>query len=52
MPPYLVFHDRTLREIALRVPATLAQLAEVPGIGAKKLERYGERVLRLLAEHG
>ena len=52
VPPYLVFHDRTLREIALRVPATLAQLAEVPGIGAKKLERYGERVLRLLAEHG
>ncbi|HSM51815.1 MAG TPA: HRDC domain-containing protein, partial [Thermoanaerobaculia bacterium] len=50
VPPYLIFHDRTLKEIAARVPATLAELAGVPGVGAKKLERYGERVLRALAE--
>ncbi|MCL4836598.1 MAG: DNA helicase RecQ [Thermoanaerobaculia bacterium] len=50
VPPYLIFHDRTLQEIAARVPATLAELAGVPGVGAKKLERYGERVLRALRE--
>jgi ATP-dependent DNA helicase RecQ len=50
VPPYLIFHDRTLKEIAARVPTSPAELAGVPGVGAKKLERYGERVLRALAE--
>ena len=50
VPPYVIFHDTTLREVALRRPASLAELAEVPGIGDKKLERYGERLLEALAE--
>jgi ATP-dependent DNA helicase RecQ len=49
VPPYVIFHDATLREVALRRPATLAGLAEIPGVGAKKLERYGERLLAALA---
>jgi ATP-dependent DNA helicase RecQ len=49
VPPYVIFHDATLREIALRKPATLAELAGIPGIGDKKLERYGERLLTTLA---
>ena len=48
VPPYVVFHDTTLREMALLKPTTLAQLAQLPGIGEKKLERYGPRFLELL----
>ncbi len=48
VPPYVVFHDKTLREMALLKPTTLAQLAQLPGIGEKKLERYGPRFLELL----
>jgi ATP-dependent DNA helicase RecQ len=48
VPPYVVFHDATLREMALLRPTTLGQLAQLPGIGEKKLERYGPRFLELL----
>jgi ATP-dependent DNA helicase RecQ len=48
VPPYVVFHDRTLLELAARRPGTLAELAGVGGIGAAKLERYGEDLLALL----
>ena len=48
VPPYVVFHDATLRELAARAPASLAALEEIPGIGARKLERYGEAVLAVL----
>lgn len=50
VPPYVIFHDATLREIANRKPATLDELATLPGIGQKKLERYGEQLLAMLAE--
>jgi ATP-dependent DNA helicase RecQ len=45
VPAYVVFHDATLREIATRRPSTTQQLLDVPGIGAAKAERYGERML-------
>ena len=45
VPAYVVFHDATLREIATRRPGTNQQLLDVPGIGAAKAERYGERIL-------
>jgi len=48
VPPYVVFHDRTLLELAARRPGSLAELGEVGGIGAAKLERYGEALLELL----
>jgi ATP-dependent DNA helicase RecQ len=48
VPPYVVFHDRTLLELAARRPGSLAELAGVPGIGAAKLERYGEALLTVL----
>ncbi|KWV94991.1 DNA helicase RecQ [Erythrobacter sp. AP23] len=51
VPPYVIFHDSTLREMAAARPATTAQLAQLPGIGAKKLEAYGERFLRTIAQH-
>jgi ATP-dependent DNA helicase RecQ len=49
VPPYVVFHDSTLREIAALRPATLRELAEVNGVGEAKLERYGEAMLAALA---
>ena len=48
VPPYLIFHDRTLAEIAQTRPATLAELASVGGVGQGKLDRYGEAVLELV----
>jgi ATP-dependent DNA helicase RecQ len=48
VPPYVVFHDRTLMEIAARLPADLDALSQVSGVGAAKLERYGQAVLQVL----
>jgi ATP-dependent DNA helicase RecQ len=48
VPPYVVFHDRTLMEIAARLPADLEALSLVSGVGAAKLERYGQAVLQVL----
>jgi ATP-dependent DNA helicase RecQ len=50
VPPYVVFHDRTLLEIAGRAPDTLEALGDVPGVGPAKLDRYGPRVLELVKE--
>ena len=52
VPPYVVFHNSTLAEIAERQPRTLAELARVPGVGPAKLERYGADVLAALATTG
>jgi len=48
VPPYVVFHDRTLLELASRRPGNLTDLASIGGVGAAKLERYGEAVLAVL----
>jgi ATP-dependent DNA helicase RecQ len=48
VPAFVVFHDRTLAEIAARSPTDLAQLQDVPGVGPTKLERYGDQVLAVL----
>jgi ATP-dependent DNA helicase RecQ len=52
LPAYVVFHDATLAEMARRRPDTPEALAEVGGVGAKKLEAYGGEILRVLAQHG
>lgn len=51
VPPYVIFHDATLREMTERRPATLAELGQLPGVGARKLEAYGEAFLRAIARH-
>ena len=48
LPAYVVFHDATLAEMAKEVPDTLDALAEIGGVGAKKLEAYGREILRVL----
>ena len=52
MPAYVVFHDTTLAEIAVRRPSTAGELAQVAGVGPTKLERYGEAVLDTLSANG
>ena len=49
MPAYVVLHDTTIDGIASARPATLGQLRDIPGIGDKKLEHYGEDLLKLVA---
>jgi ATP-dependent DNA helicase RecQ len=51
VPAYVIFHDATLREIASRRPASLAELGAVSGVGETKLARYGEQVLSALTDH-
>jgi ATP-dependent DNA helicase RecQ len=51
VPPYVVFHDSTLRGIAAAKPATLAELAKIQGVGEAKLLRYGEAMLAAVAAH-
>jgi len=51
VPAYVVFHDRTLEEIARRRPGSEDELGAVSGIGAAKLERYGSDVLAVLGTH-
>ena len=49
VPPYVVFHDSTLAEIAARQPRTLGELSQISGVGPAKLERYGDDLLAALA---
>jgi ATP-dependent DNA helicase RecQ len=51
VPPYVIFHDRTLAEMAARCPRSSAELAETPGVGAAKLARYGEAFLEIINGH-
>jgi ATP-dependent DNA helicase RecQ len=48
LPAYIVFHDATLAEMARECPGSLDTLATIGGVGAKKLEAYGEQILRVL----
>jgi ATP-dependent DNA helicase RecQ len=45
VPAYVIFHDATLKEIALARPNDLEALAHVNGVGARKLESYGQSIL-------
>jgi ATP-dependent DNA helicase RecQ len=50
LPPYVIFHDSTLREMAIRRPLTLDEFAALPGVGQAKLSRYGEHFIAALRE--
>ncbi len=51
VPPYVVFHDAVLREMALRRPATRTELGTIGGVGARKLEAYGDAFLAAIRAH-
>ena len=52
LPAYIIFSNATLQELAQRNPSTLGDVATVNGVGAKKLEAYGEELLRVLSSVG
>ncbi len=52
VPPYIIFSDRTLRELARVRPTTLYELRGVYGIGDAKLEAFGDAVVKRIREHG
>ncbi|MEP4466531.1 HRDC domain-containing protein, partial [Marinobacter alexandrii] len=49
VPPYVIFHDATLFDMLERKPQSLDELAEVSGVGAAKLEKYGAIFLETLS---
>ncbi|HEY8548509.1 MAG TPA: DNA helicase RecQ [Vicinamibacterales bacterium] len=51
VPPYVVFHDSTLREMARVQPRTLSRLLDIPGVGTRKAEDFGEQFLAAIARH-
>jgi ATP-dependent DNA helicase RecQ len=48
LPAYVIFHDATLAEMARERPGSLDDLAGISGVGAKKLQAYGQEILRVL----
>ncbi|SFP83371.1 DNA helicase RecQ [Sphingomonas rubra] len=50
VPPYVIFHDSTLRDMAARRPSSPAALGVLSGIGARKLEAYGDAFLQVIRD--
>ncbi|MBV8449466.1 MAG: HRDC domain-containing protein, partial [Hyphomicrobiales bacterium] len=50
VPPYVIFHDATLMEMVRRKPADLTAMSRVPGVGRRKLDRYGAIFVAAIAK--
>jgi len=48
VPPYVVFHDKSLREMADNMPQDLAEFGKIGGVGQAKIEKYGARFLAVI----
>ncbi|AXB78269.1 DNA helicase RecQ [Novosphingobium sp. P6W] len=51
VPPYVIFHDSTLREMAAARPSSLADMGGIGGVGARKLDAYGDAFLEVIRQH-
>jgi ATP-dependent DNA helicase RecQ len=51
VPPYVIFHDTTLRELARHRPRTIETLRHIYGVGARKADDLGDAVLEVIREH-
>ncbi|MGJ0237431.1 DNA helicase RecQ [Novosphingobium fluoreni] len=51
VPPYVIFHDATLRDMAAARPATLEEMGRTSGVGSRKLDAYGEAFLAVIRRH-
>ena len=51
VPPYLIFHDATLKEMMESMPTTSSELLAITGIGESKLEKYGDEFLGIVRRH-
>jgi ATP-dependent DNA helicase RecQ len=52
VPPYVIFHDKTLRELAIQKPNSRFALSGISGVGESKMERYGDIFLTVISQHG
>jgi ATP-dependent DNA helicase RecQ len=52
VPPYVIFHDKTLKEMVVHRPANRSEMLEISGIGQTKLERFGDQFLAAIAKEG
>src|SRR6185503_9570516 len=50
MPPYIIFNDASLRDMAQRQPTTLEEFATILGVGQAKLTRYGEQFVEVIRD--
>ncbi len=51
VPPYVIFHDKTLYEMIASLPTNLSEMADISGVGEQKLERFGESFLSVIRDH-
>jgi len=51
LPPYIIFHDSTLQQMAADKPATLSDMGLISGVGEQKLEKYGKVFIDLIKQH-
>jgi ATP-dependent DNA helicase RecQ len=51
VPPYVIFHDRTLQEMCAALPQNLVQFGRLTGVGERKLDKYGQDFIRVIEEH-
>jgi ATP-dependent DNA helicase RecQ len=51
VPPYVIFHDRTLQEMCVAMPRSHAQFGRLTGVGERKLDKYGEEFIGVIERH-
>ena len=51
LPPYVIFHDRTLEEMCTSLPQSMGEFATISGVGERKLDKYGAEFLQVINRH-
>ena len=51
VPPYVIFHDSTLQAMAELMPSTLEAFGDLPGVGTRKLDKYGQGFINVIKQH-
>jgi ATP-dependent DNA helicase RecQ len=51
VPPYVIFHDSSLQEMAISLPRDMTEFSLISGVGERKLEKYGPAFLRVVGDH-
>ena len=51
VPPYVIFHDRTLQEMCASMPRNRQQFGRLTGVGERKLDKYGDEFIAVIEAH-
>ena len=51
VPPYVIFHDSTLQAMAELMPSTLQDFGKLPGVGNRKLNKYGQGFIDVIKQY-